>query len=223
MTFHDRLIAETAVARTEFLSIPILRRALDGNVPRALYLEFLGQAYHHVCHTCPLMALAARRTRDRDYWAALHAYIHEERGHEQWILADIAVLGGDADRVMRAAPRPPCRAMIAYAYYAVEWISPYALLGMVHVLEGMSVLLAGRAAAALRKGLGARGGGGFRYLDSHGALDVEHVEFFRELVNTLPEPLSGDVIVDCANVMYWLYGNIFRELGRVPCEDAHAA
>lgn len=146
MTFHDRLLAETAAARAEFLSIPILGRALEGCVPRALYIEFLRQAYHHVRHTCPLLSLAAARTQDSGYRAALYTYIEEERGHEEWILSDVAAMGGDVEETLGAPARRACCAMVGYAYYAIEWISPYALLGMVHVLEGMSTQLAANTA-----------------------------------------------------------------------------
>lgn len=211
---HDRLVEETAAARSEFLAIPILENALDGQVPRALYVEFLRQAYHHVRHTCPLLSLAAVRTDDTAFRASLHAYLAEEEGHDAWILSDIDAMGGNAEEARLATPRPPCRAMVAYAYYAIEWISPYALMGMVHVLEGMSALLATRAANALAKTFRAQDGGGFLYLLSHGALDVEHTAFFRDVVNRIEPPWAGEVIIDSANMTYWLYGNVFRDLGR---------
>jgi len=233
MTFYDRLLVETAPARAGFLSIPLLGRALQGAVPKTLYVEFLTQAYHHVRHTCPLLALAAARTGDPAYRAALFTYVAEEQGHDSWILEDIAAMGGDADRVRREPARPPCRAMVAYAYYAIEWISPYALLGMVHVLEGMSVVLATKAAGALKDSLGKDslakdssgpgGGAGFRYLTSHGDLDIGHVAFFQELANSLEDPQAGEAIIDCANMMYGLYGNIFRDLGDRNGEHPNAA
>ncbi len=212
MSVHDWLLAETAAARAEFRAIPLLARALDGSVPRALYIAFLAQAYHHVRHTCPLLALAAAKTTDADYRAALYDYVAEERGHEQWILSDIDAIGGDAEAAVWTPPRPPCRAMVGYAHYAIEWISPYSLLGMVHVLEGTSVALASRAADALEHSLGSKNGAGFTYLRSHGALDAEHITFFETLVNRIQNPSAGSAIIDAAKMMYWLYGNIFRDL-----------
>lgn len=223
MTAHDRLLAETEGARTEFLSIPILGRALAGDVPRPLYVDFLTQAYHHVRHTCPLLSLAAARTEDGVYCAALYTYLEEERGHDEWILADIKAIDGEDAGAMLAPPRPACRAMVGYAYYAIEWISPYALLGMVHVLEGMSTLLATRAAKALQASFGAADGGGFSYLTSHGALDVDHTGFFRDLVDRLDASVALETIIDCARMVYWLYGNIFRDLGQRNETEFHTA
>lgn len=215
MSFHRQLLDATAEARASFLQIPVLAHACDHGVSRAAYLDYLSQAYHHVRHTCPLLALAAARCGRDDavYREALFDYIAEERGHEVWILDDIAALGGDAEAVRAAAPRLPCRLMVAYAYYAIEHVSPYALLGMVHVLEGMSVALANQAAHAIaaRVGMGSDGGG-FRYLASHGGLDVEHVAFFENLVNGIADPAAQGAIVDTAGVIYRLFGDLFREV-----------
>ena len=209
--FYDRLVAETAPAREGFISIPVIQRAVRGDVPRDLYADYLTQAYHHVRHTCPLLHFAAARTEDNRYRDDLLIYLKEEQGHDDWILDDIAAITG-AKPAPLAPPSAPCRAMVGYTYYAIEWISPYAFLGMVHVLEGMSALLASRAAQALQTALGSKDGRGFLYLTSHGALDVDHVAFFRDLVNRREVGAKGDVIIECANTIYWLYGNIFHDL-----------
>jgi pyrroloquinoline quinone (PQQ) biosynthesis protein C len=223
MTPYDQLVSETAAARCEFLAIPLLTRALNGMVPRPLYIEFLTQAYHHVRHTCFLLSLAATKTRDRHYSAALKSYMAEEDGHEQWILNDIAAMGGDAQKAMLSRARPPCRAMVGYAHFAIEWISPYAMLGMVHVLEGASAALAGKAADALERAFGSKNGEGFTYLKTHGTLDLEHVDFFRDTINGIRDTAALPVIIDAANMMYWLYGNIFRDLQRQLTHEAVAA
>ncbi len=222
MSFYETLLVETAGQRAEFLSVPLIGRALSGAVSRGLYLDFLGEAYHHVRHTCPLLSLAASRTSDRRYRDALFAYIQEERGHEDWILDDVAAAGGDVDVVVARGPRLPCRLMVAYAYYAIDWISPYALLGMVHVLEGMSVRLAGSVADVVQRKLDLPPSG-VRYLRSHGALDQDHVAFFRGLVDGIDDAAGRRAIVECASIMYRLYGDMFRDIGARYPEEAHAA
>jgi len=212
MTLYDRLLAETADARADFISMPIVGRALHGDVPQGLYLGFLTQAYHHVRHTCPLLALAASRTGDTRYREALFTYLDEEWGHDLWILDDIRAVGGDPRAVANGKANISCRAMVAFAYYAIEWSSPYALLGMVHVLEGMSVQLATQVAAAIQRSYGLETERGVRYLRSHGALDIHHTAFFRALIDGIGDPAAEDVIVDSAIVFYRLYGDIFREL-----------
>jgi pyrroloquinoline quinone (PQQ) biosynthesis protein C len=224
VTPFNRLCSETMPSRQRFLSIPIVKHALVHGGSRELYLDFLAQAYHHVRHTFPLLALAASMTRDPRYQEALVTYMNEERGHEKWILDDIRAMGGDADKVAHGKPGIPCQAMVAYCYYAIQWISPYTILGMVHVLEGLSVELAHRLARAIQQSLGTHDKErGFSYLNSHGGLDVEHVELFKSLVNGFENPEIVDQIVDSAHVMYRLYGAIFEEIGLRDQENAHAA
>ncbi len=60
MSFYEKLGEETVMERAYLLSVPIIVNGLRGEVTKASYLAFLGQAYHHVRHTTPLlMALGA--------------------------------------------------------------------------------------------------------------------------------------------------------------------
>lgn len=222
MTFYERLVLDTAAERDEFLTIPLVRRAVQTGASRTLYLSFLTEAYHHVKHTFPLLALAASRTDDERYRAALIEYMKEEYGHENWILDDIRSQGGNAELARRGDGRPACRVMVAYSYFAIEHVSPYALLGSVYVLEGISVALAIRLADALKASLKAEDGSGFSYLRSHGALDENHVAFFKELVNGFEAEATQRIIIDSARMFYRLYGAIFQDL-QTCAEVDHAA
>ncbi len=223
MSFYDRLIAETEKERIGFTSIPLIREALRSGASCELYVDFLTQAYHHVKHTFPQLAFAAAHTTDETYQDALVEYMEEERGHERWILADIAAMGGDAQAAKDSAPGIACQVMVGYTYYATEWISPYAMLGSVHVLEGMSTLLADKAADAIQYSLGHGGKDGFSYLRSHGALDIEHVAFFKTLVNGLTDAATQKIVIDASKVFYRLYGDIYHELSTRHPSKSHAA
>lgn len=214
-SFYEQLVGDTAAECGAFMAIPLIRRTIAQGVDRALYLDFLASAYHHVKHTCPLLGLALSRCGedDGDYRAGLLAYLDEEKGHEDWILDDIRALGGDADRVRRTLAPLAVRVMVAYANYAIEHISPYALLGMVHVLEGMSVALARAAAGAIGATLaGDFQTGGFSYLNSHGHLDESHVELFAKLLDQIDTPDRRAVVMQAAKDFYRLYGDVFRAL-----------
>jgi pyrroloquinoline quinone (PQQ) biosynthesis protein C len=222
MSFYEQLVAETAASRDAFLSIPLVRSTLRNGATRSLYLDFLTEAFHHVKHTFPLLALAASRTSDERYQDALVEYMAEERGHEKWILDDIRALGGDPETVRAGQAGPACRIMVGYAYYAIEHISPYAFLGSVHVLEGMSVLLADQVAEMMKASLGLESDAGFSYLRTHGSLDTEHVAFFRKLVDGFDDQNTQRIIIDNATIFYRLYGSIFHDLG-ARAELSHAA
>jgi pyrroloquinoline quinone (PQQ) biosynthesis protein C len=223
MRFYDELIARTSAEREGFQEIPIIRRTLGGGaVTREMYADFLAQAYHHVKHTFPLLALAASRTTDVSYQAALLSYMNEERGHDEWILDDIRAIGGDAEGVREGRPGAACEVMVAYSYFAIERVSPFALLGSVHVLEGMSVAFAQGAASAIQAALGVGAEQGFGYLRSHGALDVDHVAFFRRLVDEIADTKTREIVVHSSKMFYKLYGDIFRELGTRHGVTVHA-
>ena len=209
----EALKARTERARAGLVSIPVIQACLAGRVTRAQYLAFLGEAYHHVRHTVPLlMACGSRLEEPTASWLrpALAAYIAEESGHERWILDDIAAAGGDAEAARRKGPGLATELMVAYAYDYISRRNPVGFLGMVHVLEGTSVALATQAAGAMRSAL-ALPETAFTYLTSHGSLDREHVETFAGLVERLtPEDL--DDVAHVATVVYRLYGDIFRSL-----------
>ena len=211
MTFYDRLLAETKIDRERFLALPLIQRVLTLGASRALYVAFLTQAYHHVKHTFPLLALAASRTTDEAYQDALVEYMAEERGHEKWILDDIAAMGGDREAVRIGSPGVACQAMVGYAYYAIERISPFAMLGSVHVLEGLSVLLADHVADSVTKSLDIKSSG-LSYLRTHGSLDTAHVAFFRDTINHITDRAIQTLIIEQSKIFYRLYGAIMEEL-----------
>jgi pyrroloquinoline quinone (PQQ) biosynthesis protein C len=213
MTFFRTLQDETTEARDELLAAPAIRRALAGRLTLPEYAAFLGQAYHHVKHTVPLLMAAGCRLPERYGWlrAAVAEYIEEEIGHEEWILNDLAACGFDAEAVRRSAPATPTELMVSYAYDMIERVNPVGFFGMVHVLEGTSVTIAEHAANTLRETL-ALPRKAFTYLYSHGALDLSHVKFFEDLMNRIEDQADQAQIVHSANVFYGLYGDIFRSL-----------
>jgi pyrroloquinoline quinone (PQQ) biosynthesis protein C len=213
MSAFQQLLQQTAAARQSFIALPLIQNVLRNGASKELYLDFLGQAYHHVRCTAPLLALAAARCgpEDRLYQSALFEYIEEERGHELWILEDIQAVGGDPEHVRHGAPRFACKIMIGHAYYVVDHVSPYGLLGMIHVLEGMAVSLAVKAVSALRKSIETVNEGGFRYLTTHGDLDVRHSEFFENLINHMDQR-HLPLVIETADDFYRLYGDLFRDL-----------
>lgn len=224
MSAFEQLIQQSAADRQAFIELPLIRDVLQNGASKDLYFDFLGQAYHHVRNTAPLLALAAARCSSEDYFyqSALFEYIEEERGHELWILEDIQALGGDHEMVRRSSPRFPCRVMIGHAYYLVDHVSPYGLLGMIHVLEGMAVALAGKAVSAIRESIASSTDGGFKYLSTHGDLDVRHAEFFENLVNQIDRRYLPLVIASAGD-FYRLYGDLFHDLDLRRASDAGSA
>jgi pyrroloquinoline quinone (PQQ) biosynthesis protein C len=216
MTFFEQLQQATQAEQSGLQSLPIIRKALGGEVTQEQYVAFLTQAYHHVKHTTPLlMACGARLGEDKEWLReAIAHYIEEEIGHQEWILNDIAACGADAEAVRHGQPAFATELMVAYAYDTIARGNPVGFLGMVHVLEGTSIQLAINAASALQQSLNLPKQA-FTYLNSHGSLDLEHVDFFRDLVNRLDSDEDKACLVHCAKAVYRLYGDIFRSLESV--------
>lgn len=215
MPFYERLAAETQAARDYLLSAPLIQDCLHGEIRKESYLAFLGQAYHHVRHTTPLLMSLGGRLPDRLAWLrrAVAEYISEEIGHEEWILNDIAAAGGDADAVRASRPDLPAELMVAYAYDLVHRGNPAAFFGMVFVLEGTSVALALNAADRIQQALGLPDSA-FSYLRSHGTLDQEHTRHLADLLEKMTPDDQADVL-RAARVFFKLYGDIFRALPTV--------
>lgn len=213
MELFEALQHQTQSERQELLAVPVIRDALSGRITLAQYVAFLTQAYHHVRHTVPLLMACGARLPASQEWLrrAMAEYIAEEVGHEEWILDDIAACGGDSEQVRRSRPHRSTALMVAYAYHQIDRGNPVGFLGMVHVLEGTSTALATQAAAAIGSAL-ALPRQAFRYLSSHGSLDLEHVKFFEKLVNRLEAEEDKQAVIDTASMMYGLYGDIFRSL-----------
>lgn len=213
MSFYETLIRGTELEQKRLMELPNLVRAFRGDVSLDGYVAFLTQAYHHVRHTVPLL-LRVKAALPQSYaWLAEAAarYVEEERGHEQWILADIAACGGDPEAVSRGEPDPPCELMVAYAYDVVQCRNPVGFFGMVHVLEGTSVRAAGRAACAIQAALELPDEA-FTYLTSHGELDVGHVDFFRSLMDRIEDPDDQRFLIHCAKRFFQLYGDVLAAI-----------
>ena len=227
--FFDVLTAQTEATRAAFFSTPMLLEAAQNGVERGLYINYLTEAYHHVRHTCPLLAAALGRCGQGDEMLreALIEYIDDEKGHERWILNDIEAIGGPNARSAACSHEGSLavRAMVGHVYYAIDRISPYAMLGMVFVLEGTSVDIASIAAGSIAKRLDIPPTKGFSYLTSHGAVDQDHIRFYRDLVNKIDCPEKQAIIIDTANMVYRLWGQMFNDLvvEWESGEQAHAA
>ena len=188
-------------------SRPVSRATL----PR--YVAFLTEAYYHVRQTVPLLMACGSRLTERHRWLqdAITEYIEEERGHDRWILNDIAACGADSAAVEAGEPNFYTEVMVSYAWNSVMRGNPASFFGMVLVLEGTSVNLATPMAQLIRQRLQLPEQA-MSYLTSHGSLDQEHIQFFAKLMDQLSDPADQQAVIHMARRMYRLYGDLFRSL-----------
>ena len=121
MSFYQQLIAATAAEREYLLAAPAIQACQRGEVTLPRYIAFLTEAYYHVRQTVPLLMACGSRLTERHRWLqdAITEYIEEERGHDRWILNDIAACGGDRDAVAAGEPNFYTEMMVSYAWDSV--------------------------------------------------------------------------------------------------------
>jgi pyrroloquinoline quinone (PQQ) biosynthesis protein C len=213
MSFYQQLQQATLSQQQHLASIAIIQRAVQGQISIEEYAAFLQQAYHHVKHTVPLLMATGARLSESHNWlrTAVAEYIEEEIGHEEWILNDLQACGCGKTFMRNSQPSAATELMVAYAYDMIARINPLGFFGMVHVLEGTSIRLADQAASAIQQHtqLPAHA---FSYLRSHGALDIEHTQFFAGLMDRIEDQPTQQLIIHAADRFFYLYGNIFRDL-----------
>jgi pyrroloquinoline quinone (PQQ) biosynthesis protein C len=208
--FYDTLKQETAGEQMALVSSEIITRCMARNITLDEYIAYLTQAYHHVKFTVPLlMAVGARLPESREWLrVAVAEYIEEEIGHQEWILNDIAVCGGDKEAVRRSQPAMQTELMIAYAWDMVNRRDPIGFFGMVHVLEGTSVNLADHAADQIKATLDLPERA-FSYLRSHGSIDQSHILHLESLMNRFTDPADQALLIHSTKMFYRLYKGVF--------------
>ncbi len=215
MTFYERLLKETETERAKLMQLALIQQGAQGNISLQTYMAFLTQAYHHVKHTTPLLMACGGRLPGKYEWlrTAIGEYIEEEMGHQEWVLNDIEVCGGDKEAV-RASSTPETAAclatevMVAYAYDMINRVNPVGFFGMVLVLEGTSTAVATQAGEKIMQHLNLPKKA-FSYLLSHGSLDISHVSFYESLVNQISDAEDQACLIHSAKIFYQLYGDIF--------------
>ncbi|KJY82879.1 long-chain fatty acid--CoA ligase [Vibrio galatheae] len=216
-TFFSQLQHHTAKAQQAMLNAPVIAEVQRGNIDKEMYVAFLTQAYHHVKHTVPLLMACGGRLSAEYEWVreALAEYIEEEKGHQEWILNDIKACGADAEQVRnnigQGCVGQAIELMVAYLYHNIDRQNPLALFGMVWVLEGTSVGIGGQMAQIIQTRLELPAEA-MTYLVSHSVLDQSHLQFFEQLMNKITDPRDQQVIIDSANMVFDLYGQMLRAL-----------
>jgi pyrroloquinoline quinone (PQQ) biosynthesis protein C len=216
MSFFITLVELSDASRRSLEEIPKMHTMIHEGLPLPEYQAFLHDLYHIVWHFCPIMAAAASRCSDRhqDVRYGLYQRIEEEKGHETWVLEDIEALGGDVYAARANPPSAPAQAMIAFNYFAAERVHPCSVVGMLYMLEVVSSVYAGPVSDSIAKAIGrAVDGGGFKFLNSHSSMDVEHLAKLNVLVKAIDDPQAQEAIINSARVNFYQFGRMFMEGG----------
>jgi pyrroloquinoline quinone (PQQ) biosynthesis protein C len=207
VSFFIRLLETTDANRRELEGLQKIQDMLNGKMTREEYKTFLINLYHIVWHLCPTMAAAASRCTDQFVDVRSHLYhsIDEEKGHEKMVLQDLSIFGVDAETVKGARPSNAVQAIIAYNYYVIERVHPCCVIGMLYAHELISSVYGGQLAASISLGFDMPLPHGFSYLDSHSAMDLDHIAELRELLQTINDATVQNLIIDAIQMNFYLF------------------
>ncbi len=217
MSFFNTLKQQTREAQLTMLNAPIFQACQNGEIDRDTYVAFLTQAFHHVKHTVPLLMACGGRLDAEHEWVreALAEYVDEEKGHHEWILNDIRAYGADEELVRHnqgvGRVGDAIELMTSYLHHQIDRHNPMALFGMVWVLEGTSVGVGGQIAKLVKETLGLPDEA-MSYLTSHSILDQDHIQFFESLMEKVTDVKDQQAIIDSANMVFKLYGQMLESL-----------
>jgi pyrroloquinoline quinone (PQQ) biosynthesis protein C len=215
-SFFISLIEMTDASRRELEALPKVHSMIHRGLSLAEYQAFLQDLYHIVWHFCPVMAVAASRCGEAfsNVRYELYERIGEEKGHETWVLDDFKAMGGDVAGAGVNPPSAPVQAMIGFNYYAAERVHPCSVLGMLYTLEVISSVYGGRVSDSIARALGRSvEAGGFKFLSSHAAMDLDHMAKLNRLVNTIADRAAQDAIINSTRVNFCQFGLMFGENG----------
>jgi hypothetical protein len=155
-----------------------------------IYPEFLIMSHGIIRASVPLMetALTTARTLPNDQVAVLLAdylehHIPEERGHDDWLLADLEYIGVPRDQVLTRIPSPTIAALVGSQYYWVQHVHPVGLLGYIAMSECYPPARQDIERLQAATGYGPEA---FRTLLLHADLDTHHRDDLDDLLDSLP-------------------------------------
>lgn len=214
MNFFLALVTQTDEARRAFESHPVVMDGVAHGLSQERYQHFLLELYHVVWHFNPVSAAAASRLADSHRQVRYYLYQHmqEEKGHEDWVLNDLAAVGVDRTTALAYAPSAHTLALTGYNYWAADRKHPCSVLGMLYTLEVIASVYGGAFANAIKDSLLLQGEHGVSFINSHATLDAEHMKNLREVANTLTDAESQASVVESALVNFHHFTRILEAI-----------
>jgi pyrroloquinoline quinone (PQQ) biosynthesis protein C len=202
------------------LAVPALNAAAEpvwlGSNAARLYPLYLGRLHEVATGAVPLMRRALERCLELDDAPSrvlapfLEHHIPEELGHDDWLLEDIAALGGDSDEVRARIPSPPAASANGAQLWWIEHAHPVALLGHAEVLECSPPEIEMLDEFEARTGLPREG---MMFFRRHAVIDQRHREEIHATLDALPltaelESLIGMSALHTASALVDLYRTV---------------
>ena len=200
LPFFAELVSATDEARRAFETNAAIQEGVAEGLPLERYRALLLELYQVVWHFNPICAAAASRIGDEHRAVRYHLFehVHEEKGHEQWVMNDLDAIGVAEAAVRAHQPSVHTLSLIAINYYNADRRHPCAVLGMLYVLEVIASVYGGAFAAAIRERLLLQGERGVSFVGAHAEMDQLHMAELRQVLNTVADEAARQAIVESA-------------------------
>lgn len=214
LPFFADLVMRTDEARRDFETNPVVLDAVAHGMPIERYRKLLLELYHVVWHFNPVCAAAASRVPDtlRDVRYFLYEHMHEESGHEQWVMNDLEAVGVSQATLHEYQPSVHTLALTGYNYWAADRRHPCSVLGMMYTLEVIASVYGGTFSSAIKESLLLEGERGISFISSHAEMDAEHMIELRKVLNTVTDEDAHEAIVESTLFNFHHFTRLFEAI-----------
>jgi pyrroloquinoline quinone (PQQ) biosynthesis protein C len=211
LPFFADLVTRTDEARREFETHPVVLEAVANGMSIERYRKLLLELYHVVWHFNPVCAAAASRIPDTHHQVRYYLYehMHEESGHEAWVMNDLEAVGIGPAATRAHKPSLDTLALTGYNHWAADRRHPCSVLGMMYTLEVIASVYGGTFASAIRESLLLDGDRGISFISSHATLDQEHMATLRQVLNAITDDEAKDAVTEATLVNFHHITRIF--------------
>jgi pyrroloquinoline quinone (PQQ) biosynthesis protein C len=206
--FFAELVSRTDESRRSFETHPIVMEAVADGMTLQRYQALLLELYHVVWHFNPVSAAAASRMGTPELETLqpirhfLYEHMHEETGHELWVLNDLEAIGITRGDARAHAPSLATLSLVGYNYWCADRRHPCSVLGMLYALEVVASVYGGPFASAMRERLLLEGDAGVSFVDSHATMDAKHMAELREILNQVNDDAARAAVAESVRVNF---------------------
>lgn len=214
LPFFAELVLRTDEARREFETDPVVLNAVANGMSVERYRRLLMELYHVVWHFNPVCAAAASRLSDEERAVRyfLYEHLHEESGHEEWVLNDLEAVGVARQTAQSTQASVFVATLCGYNYWCADRRHPCSALGMMYCLEVIASVYGGTFASAISESLLLQDDRGVSFIRSHAEMDAEHMIELRHALNTVVRKPAQDAIVESALVNFHHFTRMFQAI-----------
>ena len=214
LPFFAELVTATDEDRRAFETHPVVVAAVADGMHVERYRALLLELYQVVWHFNPVCAAAASRMSDE--WQAvrhfLYEHMHEETGHEEWVLNDLEAIGVQRSDARHHVPSAHTLALNGYNYWAADRRHPCSVLGMLYALEVIASVYGGPFASAIRESLLLEGSAGVSFIDSHATMDAQHMAQLRLVLNKVVAADARAGVIESVRVNFHHFTRIIEKV-----------